>query len=169
MQQPVPELKIRLATSADADIVSHHRARMFEDMGVITGAAVDALKLMSCDYFARTITSGEYVGWFAYAASSPETIVAGAGILLRTIPPFPMPQGSNAGVLAQGKQGLIINVYAEPAWRRRGLARMLMQEVMAFATRAGVESLVLHASMEGRPLYENLGFKATNEMRLVSS
>jgi len=44
---------------------------------------------------------------------------------------------------------------------------MLMQHVMEFAGSEGVESHVLHASSEGRPLYEPLGFTATNEMRLV--
>lgn len=169
MQQLTPELKIRQATGADAAVVAHHRARMFEDMGVITGNAVTALEAMSRDYFARTIRSGEYVAWFAHDAEAPETIVAGAGLLLRTIPPFPALQGANAGALAGGKQGLIMNVYAEPAWRRRGIARMLMREVMAFSAQTGVESLVLHASTEGRPLYEQLGFMATNEMRLVST
>jgi hypothetical protein len=44
-----------------------------------------------------------------------------------------------------------------------------MHEVMLFANESGVESLVLHASKDGRPLYEQLGFKATNEMRLVQT
>jgi hypothetical protein len=30
----------------------------------------------------------------------------------------------------------------------------------------GFGSVVLHASDEGRPLYESLGFQPTNEMRL---
>lgn len=51
--------------------------------------------------------------------------------------------------------------------RRRGLARMLLQHVMTFARAEGVESLVLHASRDGRPLHEQLGFAATNEMRLA--
>jgi GNAT superfamily N-acetyltransferase len=60
---------------------------------------------------------------------------------------------------------LVLNVYVEPHWRRRGLARRLMQEILEWAPTAGVARLVLHASREGRPLYEALGFTATNEMR----
>jgi hypothetical protein len=40
-----------------------------------------------------------------------------------------------------------------------------MEQVIDGARAAGVSHLVLHASAEGRPLYETLGFKPTNEMR----
>ncbi len=30
-----------------------------------------------------------------------------------------------------------------------------------------VQAVILHSSDEGRPLYESLGFKPTNEMRMV--
>jgi GNAT superfamily N-acetyltransferase len=59
-----------------------------------------------------------------------------------------------------------VNVYTEPAYRRQGLARELMKKVMEWCAREGVETVILHASEEGRPLYERLGFEATNEMRL---
>ena len=59
----------------------------------------------------------------------------------------------------------MLNVFTERAWRRRGLAKLLMEHVIAGARTAGVTTLVLHASAEGRPLYEALGFSPTNEMR----
>jgi hypothetical protein len=31
----------------------------------------------------------------------------------------------------------------------------------------GIDHVILHASVEGRHLYESLGFEATNEMRLI--
>jgi len=40
-----------------------------------------------------------------------------------------------------------------------------MKEIIAWASKTGIDSLVLHASDEGRPLYETLGFIATTEMR----
>jgi hypothetical protein len=36
---------------------------------------------------------------------------------------------------------------------------------MEWAASSGLETLVLHASDDGRHLYERLGFVATNEMR----
>ncbi|HXS23112.1 MAG TPA: GNAT family N-acetyltransferase, partial [Gemmatimonadales bacterium] len=56
-------------------------------------------------------------------------------------------------------------VYTEQAWRRRGVAGLLMREILRFTTQRGIDNVVLHASAEGRTLYEKLGFKQTNEMR----
>jgi len=62
-------------------------------------------------------------------------------------------------------QGVVLNVYTEPTWRRRGLAALLMQHVLEWAEANKVKTLVLHASGDARPLYEKLGFVPTNEMR----
>jgi hypothetical protein len=40
-----------------------------------------------------------------------------------------------------------------------------MREVIRWAGKEQLDRLVLHASDAGRPLYERLGFVATNEMR----
>lgn len=42
-----------------------------------------------------------------------------------------------------------------------------MEVILAWARETAVESLVLHASADGRALYERLGFAATNEMRFT--
>ena len=60
-----------------------------------------------------------------------------------------------------------MNVYTEPAHRRRGLSRRLMSELIAWCRAHGITRITLHASTDGRPLYEGLGFTPTNEMRLV--
>jgi predicted GNAT family acetyltransferase len=62
------------------------------------------------------------------------------------------------------EQAVLLNVYTQPAWRRRGIAERLVREVLAWAAARGVSSVVLHASAAGRRLYERLGFAATNEM-----
>jgi GNAT superfamily N-acetyltransferase len=60
---------------------------------------------------------------------------------------------------------LAVNVYTEVQWRGRGVARALMRTVMKWAEAQGTDRVVLHASDAGRPLYESLGFRGTNEMR----
>ena len=61
----------------------------------------------------------------------------------------------------------MLNVYTNPEHRGRGLARMLMEHILGWARAQGFATVELHASDEGRPLYEKLGFGQTNEMRLV--
>ena len=63
-----------------------------------------------------------------------------------------------------GAQALILNVYCEPEHRRRGLARELMAAMLEWCKRERIAKVVLHASQDGRPLYESLGFVPTNEM-----
>jgi GNAT superfamily N-acetyltransferase len=59
----------------------------------------------------------------------------------------------------------ILNVFTEPEWRRRGVAKLLLEEIIAWAREKRLDRLVLHASDEGQALYEGLGFKPSNEMR----
>jgi predicted GNAT family acetyltransferase len=59
---------------------------------------------------------------------------------------------------------LVVNVYTEPEWRQRGIARTLMKTAMEWSVARGFDRMVLHASEAGRPLYASLGFLATNEM-----
>jgi GNAT superfamily N-acetyltransferase len=139
---------------------------MFRDMGSIPPSSEAALLDASTRYFESALAAGEYVGWVAYQREDSARVVAGAGLQLRVLLPRPEPKGPG---LLLGREGLILNVYVEPVWRRRGLARRLMQEILIWAAGAGVARLVLHASTEGRPLYESLGFIASNEMRYAGA
>jgi ribosomal protein S18 acetylase RimI-like enzyme len=62
----------------------------------------------------------------------------------------------------------VLNVYVDPVWRRRGVAKALMRTLLDALSERGIGRIVLHASDEGRGLYERLGFVATNEMRFSS-
>ncbi|HEU4558878.1 MAG TPA: GNAT family N-acetyltransferase [Longimicrobium sp.] len=155
---------VRRATATDAAVLAHHRAAMFRDMGSLRPELYDALREAARPWFADAVPAGEYVAFLAAPADRPDEIVAGAGAQLRRQLPRPTPDGDGIEVR---QQALVLNVYTEPAWRRRGLAALLMEHVLAWAREAGVGSVVLHASDEGRPLYEQLGFVATNEMRFT--
>ena len=64
------------------------------------------------------------------------------------------------GVLCvNGPVGWIGTVWVEPSWRRRGIARALTRATIDAADDAGCRTLVLVATQEGRPLYEQLGFE----------
>jgi GNAT superfamily N-acetyltransferase len=134
---------------------------MFRDMGRTT-PAIEAPLLEVCErYFAEALTSGEYVSWIAELPGSPPRAVGGAGVQFRPLLPRTDPSGRS---LLVGREGLILNVYVVPDHRRQGIARRLMQTVIAWAPGAGIVRLVLHASDDGRSLYQELGFRASNEM-----
>jgi len=72
-----------------------------------------------------------------------------------------------AHMLVASRRGNILNVYTEPEFRRRGLSRWLMQSVLDWCRANHIDLVILHASPEGRALYASLGFRPTNEMRLL--
>ncbi len=64
------------------------------------------------------------------------------------------------------KRGYVSSVYTDPAWRRRGIARRLMEQVIGRAREIGVQRLVLWPSDMGRPLYLDQGFAPSPALEL---
>ena len=155
---------IRRAAPGDAAAVAAHRVGMFRDMGrVQDGALADALRAAAEETLRAWLAAGTYLGWLAAPADRPGEIVGGAGLQLRPMLPRPDPEGRT---LIVGPEAYVLNVFVERAWRRQGVAARLMDEVLRWTREDGRRVVTLHASSEGRPLYERLGFAPTNELRL---
>jgi GNAT superfamily N-acetyltransferase len=150
---------LRRAEPQDAAIIATHRASMFLDMGEISAAQVPLLEAVMTPWFAERMERGEYVGWLVeYDAR----VVAGGGVLLRDL--WAMPRA-----LAPGRNAHVGNVYTEPAHRRHGLARLIMEAILDWCAAHAIPLITLSASPDGRPLYEQLGFEADGRaMRLYS-
>lgn len=146
---------IRTADTSDAAVIAHHRRAMFEEMQI--KGAMDMMEFAFRDWVAGQIERELYRGWFVITETNE--VVAGAGARLIEWAPTPAFPRTHT-------QPYILNVYVEPPHRRRGLARMLMETIIAWGQEQGHPTLALHASEFGRPLYEQLGFYGTNEMRL---
>jgi GNAT superfamily N-acetyltransferase len=126
---------------------------MFEDMGQ---AGSDAISAVAESFLRDMMPRGRYRGWLAVTEDG--SVVAGAGVSIVDWPGSPADPAP--------RRGWIQNVYTEPEFRRQGLARRLMEVVIAWCREEGFVFITLHASPYGRPLYEELGFTPTNEMRL---
>jgi GNAT superfamily N-acetyltransferase len=159
------QFSVRLATPDDAEVIGYHRARMFQDMGQIPTHLYDAFKRRSQERLRELLIAGEYVGWLASLVSTPEKIVAGAGVQLRNVLPHP----ANDQRFAEGRHALVINVFTELEWRRQGLGERLLKEIIEWSQAQKIDRLVLHASEQGRRLYERLGFVLTNEMKFLGN
>lgn len=151
-----PGDRVRLATVADAAAIAGHRARMFQEMGSLPAAEAPAIEAETRAQLEPLLASGEYLGWLV---ERDGVIVAGAGIFLhRLLPRHGNPKGR--------PEAYILNVYTEPAHRKRGLARRLVEEILEWCRDEGIPRASLHASVYGRSIYERLGFAPTNEMRM---
>lgn len=62
-----------------------------------------------------------------------------------------------------GKRAHLMNVYTEPAHRRQGISRRLVETLMQEAQARGVTEISLDATAVGRPLYRSLGFQDNEE------
>jgi len=160
------EFRIRVATLEDAEVISWHRARMFQDMGELPSNLFEAFRASSRDQLLYLLERGRYVGWLLSLEKTPNKIIAGAGVHLRRVLPHPV---KNAATFAHGHHGVIVNVFTEPEWRRKGLAGMLLKQIIDWSRDEKLDRLLLHASANGRALYERFGFVAANEMRFAGS
>jgi GNAT superfamily N-acetyltransferase len=151
---------IRPASSEDAPTIARHRTQMFCEMGEISGEQQQR-QLLEASLIATgaAISDGSYQGWLAI--DDNDIVLGGAGVHIKA----QMPRPDLGGGVASCDVPLVINVYTEPAWRGCGVARTLMLHVQDWARAQRFDRVVLHASLMGRPLYERLGFKNTNEMR----
>jgi len=147
-------ISLRPATITDAATIARHRRQMFWDMGYHDAARLDSMMGKFLPWVEAKMASGDYLAWVAVE----KQVVAGAGLWLMDWPPHM--------VGLSPRRGNILNVYTEPEFRRRGLARRLMESAIDWCKTDNIDLVILHASPEGRALYEALGFRASNEMRI---
>jgi GNAT superfamily N-acetyltransferase len=150
------DITIRRAAPRDCDIILHHRRSMFQEMKEGTSDELDRTVQIARPWLIAALANGPYQGWLA--EDQQAVVVAGAGVVILSWPASPKN--------LENRRALIVNVYTEPEFRGRGLARQLMSTVLAWLKEQGFRMAALHASAAGKHLYETLGFRPTNEMQV---
>jgi GNAT superfamily N-acetyltransferase len=148
-------LIIREATPDDIPEIVRQRRAMYEDMDYKDSEALAAVVATSTAYLSEALPNGSFRAWLAVSA---ERIVGGGAIVISPWPSHPYD--------GQCRRATILNVYTYPDHRKRGIGRQLMQTMIEWCRQEGFTFVSLHASKDGRHLYETMGFEATNEMRL---
>lgn len=148
------DVEVRVATLDDAPALADLRARMMFAINLIDdrGSWVDA----TVDYFTDGLSSNTVRG---YVATADGKIVASAMAEIRRTTPSPRK--------LTGRVAYIHTVATLPTFRRRGISRTLLQLLINDVESLGLDVIELHATDQGRPLYEELQFslKGDNEMR----
>lgn len=152
---PPENILIRPASLADIPEILRQRRRMYEDIHHTDSDALDTVVSLSAAYFKVAIAEGSFQAWLA---TDSERAVAGGAVLVSPWPAHPND--------LECRRATILNVYTDPEYRRRGISRAIMQTIVAWCRSERFAFVSLHASTEGRPLYESLGFEPSNEMRL---
>jgi GNAT superfamily N-acetyltransferase len=148
---------VRPASEADVPELVRLRRMMFEGMGVDDSDQLDALGAAAEAYFAEAVPGGGFHAWLAVTCTG--LAIGAGGVVLDQHPPSP---GNLSGQVAT-----IMNLVTDQHHRRRGIARRIMEVIIDWLAERGIQWVSLHATDVGRPLYEELGFVESNEMRLV--
>jgi GNAT superfamily N-acetyltransferase len=146
---------IRAAAKDDIPEILRQRRGMYEDMGHRDANILEQMASLSADYLGKAMSGGSFRAWLA---SAENRFVAGGAIIISPWPAYPYD--------LECRRATILNVYTYPEFRRRGVARRLMQTMIDWCANEGFARVALHASDDGRRLYESLGFEPSNEMRL---
>ena len=155
MTEPI---QIRKATLADIPVLAHQRMGMYTDMGMGTPASRERAIEMFVPYLKDNLVNGVYHGWLAETGDGQ--VVGGGGLIVHGWPAAARDQKPRSC------RAYILNIYTEPEYRGRRIARRIMNAIVDWCRAEGFETVSLHASPMGRPLYESMGFEPTNEMRL---
>jgi GNAT superfamily N-acetyltransferase len=144
----VSEIRIRCGSADDFPAFLRHRRAMFIELGQDDPAKLDAMEAAFCPWAWERMQRGEFLLWLAEDADG--TAAASAALWIRDWVPQP--------VDLSGRRAHVLNIYTAPAFRRQGLARRLMETLLAWCRENAIRSVTLRPSDAGRELYGSLGF-----------
>lgn len=145
---------IKSASLADAELLAEQRTRIYKD--IINPADINIFRQSTTNVYKNLLDKNELFAWFIEFESKA---VAGAGLIIKNLlPNTTNPKGCTGA--------FIVQLYTEPAYRRRGFAKLLMNTIMEWCRNQNIERVTLQATADGIPLYKTFGFTSTKEMRL---
>lgn len=145
-------LAIREARIEEIETLIALRGAMFEAMGH-EASRIEAARPSMRAYFSEHMASGAFRVWVAEA---DDRIVASIGLVIHSIPPSPRNH--------VGKEAYVMNLVTLPAFRRQGIAKALLAHLLEVVRTEGIPVVSLHASNDGRGLYESLGFRVREDV-----
>lgn len=129
-------------------LVDLRLAYVEEDHGGLSEDTRQKLKSVLPEYFEKHLNRDIFV----YTAKDGG-IVSCAFLVITERPANPS--------FITGRTGTVYNVYTLPNYRRKGLARRVMQELLSDAEKSRLDFVDLKATKDGFHLYDTLGFKET--------
>lgn len=142
------ELYYRKAGMEDLELLTKTRIMVLRAVhGLPEEADLSGLADRSRQYYRRALRDGAHTAYLVY--DGDRLIGAGGVSYFEVMPTYHNPTGQKA---------YIMNMYTDPAYRRRGVARRTLDLLVRDARDRGVTAISLDATAMGRPLYEAYGF-----------
>ena len=147
-------MEYRIATAKDIDLLMRSRLEMLKVVNDLPQDYQydDVIVNESRDYF----LNGDHIT--VLVIDNGEVIGCASMSFMRIMPTFSHPTG---------KRAHLMNVYTRSEYRRQGIARKMVEILIDETWKRGATEISLDATKMGRPLYESLGFKASEECMVL--
>ncbi|WP_036481442.1 GNAT family N-acetyltransferase [Myxosarcina sp. GI1] len=146
---------IKTATSQNDLIIAEHFYQMWLDLGFQEDAIAANWKETTLNYIDNARQNLQYQ---AFVAEVEGNIVGSVSCQLF--------DGLYPGIFKAEfrNYGYIWGVYVEKSYRHQGIGKELTSKTIEYLKSIGCTRAVLHASPQGKSLYESLGFAIGNQM-----
>lgn len=143
-------MEYRTATISDCETLTNLRMKMRKELD--SGFTSKLIYEETLDFFKRNIKNGTHI---AFVCEHNKVMIATVGITLFEI--MPTTKQPN------GKVARLMNMYVEPFYRGKGIAKELLNYVMAYVKEHQIGKVMLNPSNMGKSLYENYGFQLLSD------
>ncbi len=143
-------MEYRIATISDCETLTDLRMKMRKELD--SGFTSKLIYEETLDFFKRNIKNGTHI---AFVCEHNKVMIATVGITLFEI--MPTTKQPN------GKVARLMNMYVEPFYRGKGIAKELLNYVMAYVKEHQIGKVMLNPSNMGKSLYENYGFQLLSD------
>ncbi|MEM7726334.1 MAG: GNAT family N-acetyltransferase [Cyanobacteria bacterium P01_A01_bin.45] len=151
------EFYIREATSSEDIIIAKQFYQMWLDIGIEEDNIQDDWQFITLDFIKLARENLYYKGFFAEV----DGVIVGSVSCQLMFGLYP-----NVLKKKARKDGYIWGVYVEKSYRRKGIAKQLMDTAVGYLKTIDCSRAVLNASPEGKSVYERMGFVVSNGMHL---
>ena len=143
-------MNYRIATIADLDKLTRLRMAMRRELDA--DFQEEFLLPLTRDFFQRNISNGSHV---VFVCEDEGRLIADAGLTLFEM----MPTTS----FPNGKVARLMNMYVVPEYRRKGIAKRLLEILAAYAREIDCARIMLNPSAAGKQLYLSFGFQTMDD------
>ncbi|MEP0519785.1 MAG: GNAT family N-acetyltransferase [Hyphomicrobiales bacterium] len=148
---------IRDIVPEDVDLICAHRHAMFAASGKPREVELAQMAAPFREWLVPKLSDGSYFGFVTEFENVP---IASIGLMKIEWPPHPLHPTSDY-------RGYVLNMFVEPEFRKRGIARNLLDLSDAAFAERNIQYAVLHATSMGRSLYEKNGWAPAPEMAKI--
>ncbi len=150
------KFSIEFSRSEHLETLLSHRMRMWMEIYPDMKTNNEAHTKLTREWLKEKLDDGSMI---AILVRTHEGKIAGSGCIL-VQEDQPRPDSSMI------KRPYLLSMFVEEEYRNQGAATLIVRSAISWAREHGYDRMTLHASEAGRALYEKMGFRQTNEMRL---